>query len=105
LRKKKKKKKNGLGRHENVEEKKQYEVLQEDINPKKRIFRYLPFIILLVLALIYFAPFLSGKKMMYGSDWLLKKGLVDSIYIGEQRDTNVVSSHFWWLSYRRSFFW
>ena len=27
--------------------------------------------ILLVLPLIYFAPLLSGKKMMYGSDWLL----------------------------------
>jgi len=89
LRKKKKKKKNGLGRHENVEEKKQYEVLQEDINPKKRIFRYLPFIILLVLALIYFAPFLSGKKMMYGSDWLLggySKRVWSTQYILENKE-------------------
>lgn len=28
-------------------------------------------IILFVLPLIYFAPLLSGKKMMYGSDWLI----------------------------------
>jgi len=40
--------------------------------------------ILLVLALVYFAPLLSGRKMMYGSDWLLsgyasRRWLADSI--------------------------
>jgi len=38
---------------------------------KKRFLIYLPFILMFILSLIYFAPLLSGEKMMYGSDWLL----------------------------------
>jgi len=38
---------------------------------EKRFLSILPFIVILILAFVYFSPFLSGKKMMYGSDWLL----------------------------------
>jgi hypothetical protein len=37
----------------------------------KKFFVVIPIVIILVLSLLYFAPFLSGKKMIYGSDWLL----------------------------------
>jgi len=86
---KKKKKKSREEKQEKTQEKKQYEVRQEDMNPEKKIFRYLPFIIFLILALIYFAPFLSGRKMMYGSDWLLggySKRVWSTHYILEHKE-------------------
>lgn len=62
----------GKKKKKHVAEKKVKLVATRNINAKKsKIFSILPIIIILVLALIYFAPFLSGRKMMYGSDWLL----------------------------------
>ncbi len=65
------KKKKKLVPEKNVKTATKKPVSDRRISPKmKKLVSFLPVIIILILSLIYFAPFLSGKKMIYGSDWL-----------------------------------
>jgi hypothetical protein len=58
-------------------------------NKINKLFIYLPFFIFLILALLYFFPFLTGGKMMGGSDWMLgeyTKRVWASEFISENKE-------------------
>ncbi|TES94399.1 MAG: hypothetical protein E3J87_00435 [Candidatus Cloacimonadota bacterium] len=71
LGKKKKKKKHKPEKKVKPVERKHIKIRKFNTKKLNKLFAILPFVIILILALLYFAPFLSGRKMMHGSDWLL----------------------------------